>query len=131
MAELKQALKVDDTRPKIFFSHVPLYGKASLLYTVMSEMQERENIITLMVQNKVMLYLAGHHHQGDLLHSFTANASEFIVGSFHGRNALFEQLKPRWYLLHFDAIEKMITITRYQVEHDRSISQAVQARLHL
>ena len=112
MQELKEALKVDVSRPKFFFSHVPLYGKATILYTVMSEMQERENIISMMVQNKVMLFLSGHHHQGDLLHSFTDTTSEFVVGSFHGRDALIEQIKPRWYLLHFDAIGKVITITR-------------------
>ncbi len=129
MQELKQALMADTSRPKLFFSHVPLYGKPSLLYTVLSDMQERENIISLMGENKGMLYLAGHHHQGDLLHSFTETTSEFIVGSFHGRDALFEQTKPRWYLLYFDAVAKTIIITRYQVESDRSISEAVLANL--
>ncbi len=129
MKELQDALKLDDMRPKLFFSHVPLYGKATMFYTVMSDRQERENIISLMVENKVMLFLAGHHHQGDLLHSFRQTTSEFIVGSFHGRDSLIEQTKARWYLLHFNAVEKMITITRYQVESDRSISETVMARL--
>ncbi|HKL57032.1 MAG TPA: metallophosphoesterase, partial [Sphaerochaeta sp.] len=115
MQELKEALKQDMTRPKFFFSHVPLYGKATILYTVLSDMQERENIISLMVQNKVMLFLSGHHHQGDLLHSFRRTTSEFILGAFHGRNSLIETIKPRWYLLHFDAENTTITITRYQV----------------
>ncbi|NBK21260.1 MAG: metallophosphoesterase [Spirochaetia bacterium] len=126
--ELQEAV-TSDARPKLFFSHVPLYGKPSLLYTVLCDAQERENIIHLMVENKGMLFLSGHHHQGDLLHSFRETTSEFIVGSFHGRDSLFEQTKPRWYLLHFSVEAKLITITRYQVETDRSISETVMAVL--
>jgi len=66
-----------------------------------------------------MLFLAGHHHQGDLLHSFRSTTSEFILGAFHGRDSFIEQIRPRWYLLHFSAEEETITITRYQVENDK------------
>jgi len=72
-----------------------------------------------MVENKGMLFLAGHHHQGDLLHSFRSTTSEFILGAFHGRDSFIEQIRPRWYLLHFSAEEETITITRYQVENDK------------
>lgn len=126
--ELERAV-TQDSRPKLFFSHMPLYGKPSLVYFVLSDTQERESIIRLMVRNKGLLYLAGHYHQGDLLYSFTRTTSEFILGSFHGRTSLFEMTKPRWYLLCFDSEEKSITIMRYQVEVDRTISEKVMASL--
>jgi len=47
-----------------------------------------------MVENKGMLFLAGHHHQGDLLHSFRSTTSEFILGAFHGRDSFIEQIRP-------------------------------------
>lgn len=129
MEELLEALTLDDRRPKLFFSHMPLYGKPSLLYTVLGDSQERENLIRLMVKNKGMLFLAGHHHQGDLLYSFRSSTSEFILGSFHGRSSQIEHTKPRWYLLHFSVEKKTITITRYQVEDDRSMTETVMASL--
>ena len=128
MKELQEAVKTD-SRPKLFFSHVPLYGKPSLLYTVLSDSQERENLIHLMVENKGMLFLAGHHHQGDVLHSFRRATSEFILGAFHGRDSLFEQIKPRWYLLYFNSVDKEITITRYQVENDKKITEKMMGTL--
>ena len=82
-----------------------------------------------MVKNKGMLYLAGHHHQGDVLYSFRKTTSEFILGAFHGRDSLFEKTKPRWYLLYFDAGDATITITRYQVETDKTISETRMAIL--
>ena len=128
MKELQEAV-VQDKRPKLFFSHMPLYGKPSLLYTVLCDTQEREDIITLMVENKGMLYLSGHHHQGDVLYSFRSTTSEFILGAFHGRDAFMEQIKPRWYLLHYSTEDKEITITRYQVESDSRITETVMATL--
>ncbi|MGB4407143.1 MAG: metallophosphoesterase [Sphaerochaeta sp.] len=127
MQELQEAVKLDDKRPKLFFSHVPLYGKPLLLYTVMCDTQERDNLIRLMVDNKVMLFLAGHHHQGDVLYRFRQTTSEFILGAFHGRGSLIEQIRPRWYLLHFSSEDKKITITRFQVECDRKITEKVMA----
>ena len=128
MRELRNAVE-KDSRPKIFFSHIPLYGSPSLVYFVLSDMQERENMISLMVTNKGMLYLAGHHHQGDVLYSFRKTTSEFILGTFHGRDSFFEKTKPRWYLLYFDAENASITITRYQVEENTKISQKMVATL--
>lgn len=129
MQELQEAVKKDDKRPKLFFSHMPLYGKPFLPYTVLSDSQERESLIRLMVENKGLLFLAGHHHQGDILHSFRRTTSEFILGAFHGRNSLIETIKPRWYLLHFDAENTTITITRYQVESKGNITEKVMAIL--
>ena len=129
MQELQEAVKLDDKRPKLFFSHVPLYGKPFMLYTVMCDTQERDNLIHLMINNKVGLFLAGHHHQGDVLYSFKRTTSEFFVGAFHGRDSLIEQIRPRWYLLHFSSEDKMITITRFQVESDRRITEKVMAIL--
>jgi hypothetical protein len=95
----------------------------------LSDTQERENIINLMVNNKGMLYLAGHHHMGDVLYSFRNTTSEFILGAYHGRDSFFEKTKPRWYLLYFDAKDATITITRYQVEENKEITQKVMATL--
>ena len=128
MQELQEAVK-QDKRPKLFFSHMPLYGKPSLLYTVLCDTQERENLIHLLVENKGMLFLSGHHHQGDLLYSFRATTSEFTLGSFHGRDSFFEKIKPRWYLLYFCAEERTLSITRYQVESDKKITETVMTTL--
>lgn len=126
MKELREAVE-GDMRPKLFFSHMPLYGNPSLIYFVMSDTREREALIRLMVENKGMLFLSGHHHQGDVSHSFRKTTSEYILGAFHGRDSFFEQTKPRWYLLHFSKEQQNITITRYQVESDKRISEVLMA----
>lgn len=126
MKELREAVE-QDKRPKLFFSHMPLYGKASLIYFVIADAREREAIIRLMVENKGMLFLSGHHHQGDVSYSFRRTTSEYILGALHGRSSCIEQTKPRWYLLHFNEVKKEITITRYQVESDKRVSEDVMA----
>lgn len=122
MHELQDAVK-RDSRPKLFFSHMPLYGNASLIYLVLGNTQERENLIRLMVENSAKLFLSGHHHQGDIWYSFRRTTSEFIAGAFHGRDSFIETTKPRWYLLHFDVPSNCITVVRYQVEKDQTVTE--------
>ena len=131
LKELQEATK-QDPRPKIFFSHMPLYGKPSLVYFALQDNQEREEIISLLVRRRGMLFLAGHHHQGDVLYSFTPTTTEFILGAFHGRDSLFEQTKPRWYILDLNVEAQEIKIIRYQVEPDSDKpSRRVMATLHV
>ncbi|WP_320130201.1 metallophosphoesterase [uncultured Sphaerochaeta sp.] len=118
--KLERAL-AKDGQPKIFLTHMPLYGKPTLLYYCLPDTQEREEILRIMNQYSVGLYISGHHHQGDITYRFTDTLSEFVAGAFNGRTSLVETTLPRWYICSFDASTSVISITRYAV-HKSTLS---------
>jgi calcineurin-like phosphoesterase family protein len=121
LAQLKEAI-AQDTSPKLFCTHVPLYGKPELIYFCLPDTQEREEILELMSKNSVGLYLSGHHHNGDITYRYTSSMAEFIAGAYNGRTSLFETTLPRWYVCTYEAPGSTLTITRYQVNKEtRSI----------
>ncbi len=111
MQYLSEAI-VADRNPKIFCTHIPLYGKPDLFYFALADTQERNLIIKVMVKNDVGMYLSGHHHKGDVIYRYTDTCTEFIAGAFHGRNNVLEG-PARWYVCDYDANRNTIGITRY------------------
>lgn len=111
MEYLKAAI-AEDPNKKLFCSHIPLYGKADLFYFAMSDTQERNLIIKLMMENDVGMYLSGHHHKGDVIYRYSDTCSEFIAGAFHGRDSIFEG-PARWYICNYGSTGNTLTITRY------------------
>ena len=121
--QLKTAI-TQDTSPKIFCTHIPLYGKPELVYFCIPDTQEREEILEIMHENAVGIYLSGHHHQGDITYRYTDTMAEFIAGAFNGRTSLFETTLPRWYVCTYDAPNATLAITRYQVLKDERTIQS-------
>ncbi|HCU30783.1 MAG TPA: hypothetical protein DIC57_10355, partial [Sphaerochaeta sp.] len=56
---------------------------------------------------------------------------EFVSESFHGRNDLFENTLPVWYVFTYDEVGNSITIERYAVERDGTISESTVSTLPL
>lgn len=121
--QLKTAI-TQDPSPKVFCTHIPLYGKPELVYYCIPDTQEREEILELMNKNAVGLYLSGHHHQGDISFRYTDSMSEFIAGAYNGRTSLFETTLPRWYVCTYDVPHTTLAITRYQVLKDERTIQS-------
>jgi predicted phosphodiesterase len=115
--QLAEALP-QDSRPKIFCSHMPLYGKAELVYFCLPDTQEREEILALMAKNRGGIYVSGHQHFGDFGYRYTDTMAEFVAGAFHGRTSVIETTIPRWYVCGYDASASTLSITRYQVKKD-------------
>jgi predicted phosphodiesterase len=115
--QLKEALPLDPN-PKIFCSHIPLYGKAELVYFSLPSTQEREEILALMKANKAGIYLGGHQHFGDFSYQYTSTLSEAVLGTYHGRTSFIETTLPRWYVCSYDLDTSTLSITRYQVAQE-------------
>jgi 3',5'-cyclic AMP phosphodiesterase CpdA len=115
--QLKEALPLDPN-PKIFCSHIPLYGKPELVYFSLPSTQEREEILALMKTNKAGIYLGGHQHFGDFSYQYSNTMSEAVLGAYHGRTSFIETTLPRWYVCRYDSETSVLTITRYQVDKE-------------
>lgn len=113
-----------DPNPKVFCSHIPLYGGPDMFYFSLKDPYERALLVDAMVKNKVGLYLGGHLHLTHKLYRYTDTSHEFVSESFHGRNDLFENTLPIWYVLHYDESTHSISIVQYAVEHDTTISES-------
>ncbi|HKM05632.1 MAG TPA: metallophosphoesterase [Sphaerochaeta sp.] len=120
-----------DPNTKIFCGHVPLYGGPDMFYFALRDPQERALLLQTMVNNNVGLYLGGHLHLTHKLYRYTDTTHEFVSESFHGRDSLFENTLPIWYVLDYDAPSHQITITRYAFRRDNTIEDTVVATLPL
>lgn len=54
-----------------------------------------------------------------------------VSESFHGRNDLFENTLPVWYVFTYDAPSHSLTIVRYANERDNTISESTVSTLPL
>lgn len=116
---LQQAIANDPNR-KIFCTHYPLYGKPDLVYFTLADTRERNLILSLMGENNVGMYFAGHHHKGDVIARYNEGMTEFITGAFHGRDSIFEG-PARWYVCSYSRSDGTMGITRY-TKYDSSPS---------
>lgn len=114
---LEQAIKMD-AQKKIFLTHMSFYAKPDLYYYCLPDTQERGNILRLMSQYSVGLYLSGHHHSGDLVTRLSPSLAEGVLGAFHGRTSWAETTLPRWYVCTYDASSFAMNITKYEVQED-------------
>jgi len=120
-----------DPNPKIFCGHVPLYGGPDMFYFSLKDPHERALLVDTMVKNKVGLYLGGHLHLTHKVYQYADTTHEFVSESFHGRNDLFENTLPVWYVFTYDEVSNSITIERYTVERDGTISESTVSTLPL
>lgn len=116
MRYLSEAIQ-QDSNPKLFCTHIPLYGKADLFYFALADTQERNLLLKLMTENNVGMYLSGHHHKGDVIYQYTDTCTEFVAGAFHGRDSIFEG-PARWYVCTYDKANATFTIDRYTKYND-------------
>ncbi len=87
---LKDKLK-SSTKPKMLFTHYPLYGDG-IFYFCLSNPRERAELISLFGRTNVKLYCAGHYHKGRY-YDFGA-FQEHILEAFGQYSG--------WYVMHID-----------------------------
>jgi 3',5'-cyclic AMP phosphodiesterase CpdA len=119
MAKLEEALK-NDTNPKIFMTHYPLSSNdVSYYYLSLTDTEQRETMIKLMLENKVGLYLAGHRHQQMDPVTYSSSCHELTLASMNGLDTQFES-PPTWYIMEVDTKYNMAKIYRCQWSDDGS-----------
>ncbi len=118
-----------DHNPKIFCSHVPFYGGPDMYYFGLSDAWERTLLVDTVLEAKVGLVLSGHLHLTEKLHHFTEENAEMVCASFHGRDSLIEQTLPTWYVCSYDQGTNQLTVTRFQVTEEDTITTRVIATL--
>mgnify|MGYP001228288681 CR=1 FL=1 len=119
MAKLEEALK-NDTNPKIFMTHYPLSSNdVSYYYLSLTDTEQRETMIKLMLENKVGLYLAGHRHQQMDPVTYSSSCHELTLASMNGLDTQFES-PPTWYIMEVDTMYNMAKIYRCQWSDDGS-----------
>nr|WP_321298922.1 metallophosphoesterase [uncultured Sphaerochaeta sp.] len=114
-----------DHNPKIFCSHIPFYAGPDMYYFGLSDAWERTMLVNTMVKAKVGLVLSGHLHLTEKVHHFTEENAELVCASFHGRDSLFEQTLPTWYVCSYDQGTRQLTVTRFQVTDEDRITTHV------
>lgn len=118
-----------DPNPKIFSSHIPFYGGPDMYYFGLSDAWERTLLVNTVLDAKVGLVLSGHLHLSEKLHHFNEKSAELVCASFHGRDSLIEQTLPTWYVCSYDHQSHTLTVTRFQVTEEDTITTLVIATL--
>ena len=119
MAKLEEALK-KDANPKLFLTHYPLSSnEVSYYYLSLTDTEQRETMIKLMLENKVGLYLAGHRHQQMDPVTYSPTCHELTLASMNGLDTQFES-PPTWYIMEMDTTINMAMIYRFQWSDDGS-----------
>ncbi|MDR2793887.1 MAG: metallophosphoesterase [Treponema sp.] len=78
-----------DPKPKIIFSHYPMYGGGGNFYFSLSDPHERAALISAFAKYNVKIVLEGHQHPG----------SFYDFGSFKEYNVAAFRDKQSWHLL--------------------------------
>lgn len=113
LSKLKQALK-NDSQPKLFLTHYPLAADSmSYYYLALTDSEEREELIDLMVSNKVGLWVAGHRHAQKGPVVYTSTCHEITLASLNGLDDPWES-PPSWYVMTVDTLAKTVTFDRYE-----------------
>ena len=111
---LETALKDDTNDFKLFVAHIPISGspiEATTLQMTIGTAEERNHIITLMKDNKVGVYLAGHHHKGNWEEHYNETTGEFIGSADHKNIMLNLDGTGYFYECTLDKANKTLTIT--------------------
>jgi len=119
LKKLEEAVK-NNSRPKIFLAHYPLYGNLSVYtYFALSSQQEKAFILNLMKENNANLYFCGHQHNGAADYDFKNGTYQINIESFHGSTSSFESV-PTFYIGKIDGTTKELLLSRYEY-HENDI----------
>ncbi len=116
---LEEALK-QDGNAKIFCSHIPMYGSSDLIMFSFADNTERNKLLALMQRYNVDAYISGHYHIGDKANRINSTMTEYVMGSFCGREQTMFGEPARWYVCRFDAPSGTLSITRFRMESPTS-----------
>ncbi|MDR0556536.1 MAG: metallophosphoesterase [Treponema sp.] len=87
-----------DPKPKIVFSHYPMYGGGNFYFSL-SDPHERAALIAAFAENNVKIVLEGHQHPG----------SFYDFGSFREYNAAAFRDRQSWHLLTINETAETVT----------------------
>jgi hypothetical protein len=102
LKDLVSHLKADK-RPKIVFSHYPMYGGGGNFYFSLSDPHERAALISAFAKNNVKMVLEGHQHPGSY-HDF-GSFEEYNVSSFRD--------KQSWHLVTVDETNETVSLKTF------------------
>jgi 3',5'-cyclic AMP phosphodiesterase CpdA len=89
-----------DPKPKVVFSHYPMYGGGGNFYFSLSDPHERAALISAFAKYNVKIVLEGHQHPG----------SFYDFGSFKEYNVAAFRDKQSWHLLNVDETNGTVSL---------------------
>ncbi len=98
--DLKEKL-AQSNKPKLVFTHYPLYGNGAFYFTLCNP-RERAELISLFGKNNVKLYCTGHYHKGGY-YDFGA-FKEHVLTAFGAYS--------HWYVFHVDETASAFSIEK-------------------
>jgi hypothetical protein len=113
LEKLIRAVKADPN-PKFFLTHYPLSANAFTYYSLaLSDSEQRDVLIDLMLDNKVGMWIAGHRHHQEGPFAFSDTCHEITLASLNGLDDGWES-PPTWYTMTVDPDADTATLVRYE-----------------
>lgn len=113
LEKLVRAVKADPN-PKFFLTHYPLSANAFTYYSLaLSDSEQRDVLIDLMLDNKVGMWIAGHRHHQEGPFAFSDTCHEITLASLNGLDDGWES-PPTWYTMTVDPVADTATLVRYE-----------------
>lgn len=111
MEKLKRAV-FEDSQPKFFLTHYPLSASSfTYYYLALSDSEQRDEMIDLMLGHNVGLWLAGHRHHREGPFEFSRRCHELTLASLNGLDDGWES-PPTWYVM--EVKDHTAVITEYE-----------------
>ena len=118
---LATALESTDATYKLILSHVPInldHADQGLFQFVLADNNERGRLIR-MFSSENALYLAGHHHKGDVLSSFSESFHEYVFPAFHRKDLLWGlESRGYYHILTLNEDTGEVVIKSYQIQDE-------------
>lgn len=118
---LETALESTDATYKLILSHVPInldHADQGLFQFVLADNNERGRLIR-MFSSENALYLAGHHHKGGVLSSFSESFHEYVFPAFHRKDLLWGlESRGYYHILELNEDTGEVVIKSYQIQDE-------------
>lgn len=124
LEKLVRAVKADPN-PKFFLTHYPLSANAFTYYSLaLSDSEQRDVLIDLMLDNKVGMWIAGHRHHQEGPFAFSDTCHEITLASLNGLDDGWES-PPTWYTMTVDPSSDTATLVRYEWHKGDSVTRKI------
>lgn len=118
---LETALESTDATYKLILCHVPInldHADQGLFQFVLADNNERGRLIR-MFSSENALYLAGHHHKGGVLSSFSESFHEYVFPAFHRKDLLWGlESRGYYHILTLNEDTGEVVIKSYQIQDE-------------
>lgn len=118
---LEAAQESTDATYKLLLSHVPInldHADQGLFQFVLADNNERGRLMR-MFSNESALYLAGHHHKGDVLSSFSDSFHSYVFPAFHRKDLLWGlESRGYYHILTLNEDTGEVVVKSYQIQDE-------------